>query len=429
VNFPRVCLVRQNLVDRSLKDIPSEVQRELERAALASRIRPGARIAIGAGSRGIAGVATILRAVVDYWRAHGCKPFIFPAMGSHGSATAEGQAQVLAGYGITEGSMGCPIISSLDVVATGRTPEGIETFMDRSAHESDGVMLVGRVKWHTDFTGRNESGLVKMAAIGMGKLAGAQRYHTEGVHRGLENVLRSVYRQVARSGRLLGGLAILEDAAHSTARVVALPVEDLEEREAELLELVKSWMARIPVSPLDLLIVDEIGKSISGTGMDTRVINRTIEGHFDWDPHFPSIRRIFVRDFTAHSDGNATGVGMADFISDRLLAKINWQATYTNVLTAGNPAGSRLPVHFPTDRQCLEAIAQTVGRTDPAQIRIGWITNTMQLGSFAFSENLLAEVSKEPALHVASPLVPLPFDADGNLPTLGKLAGTAVGQK
>jgi hypothetical protein len=421
VNFPRICLVRQNLIDRSLKDIPGEVSSELEKSSLAAKVKPGARIAIGAGSRGIANIATIVKAVVDYWLAHGCKPFIFPAMGSHGSATAEGQAGVLAGYGITEAAMGCPVISSLDVVATGRTPEGIETFMDRHAYESDGVMLVGRVKWHTDFNGGIESGLVKMTAIGMGKLAGAQRYHTEGVHRGLENVLRSVYRQVAQSGKLLGGLAILEDATHSTARVTALPVEGLEEREAELLKLVKSWRARIPVSPLDLLIVDEMGKSISGTGMDTRVINRTVEGLFDCDPHMPLIRRIYVRDFTAHSDGNATGMGMADFISDRLLAKVNWQATYTNVLTAGNPGGSHTPVHFPTDRQSLEAIARTVGRTDPAQMRIGWITNTMELGLFAFSENVLAEVRKDPALAVVSPPIDLPWDAEGNLLKLKEL--------
>ncbi|HSW49973.1 MAG TPA: hypothetical protein VLH09_07340, partial [Bryobacteraceae bacterium] len=335
MNFPRICLVKQDLIDRSLTDIPGAAAEELQRAGLAGKVKPGARIAIGAGSRGIANLAVIVKAVVDYWLAHGCKPFIFPAMGSHGAATAEGQASVLASYGVTESAMGCPIISSLEVVATGRTPEGIETYMDRQAYESDGVMLVGRVKWHTDFNGGIESGLVKMAGIGMGKLAGAQRYHSASVKHGLERVLRSAYRQVSQTGKLLGGLAILEDARHSTARVAALRAEELEEREAELLAQVKSWMARIPISPLDILIVDEMGKNISGTGMDTKVINRTIEGHFDVDPELPSIRRIFVRDFNAHSDGNGTGVGMADVITDRLLAKINWPATYTNVLTAG----------------------------------------------------------------------------------------------
>ncbi len=403
------------------------MRRELESAGFAAKVKPGARIAIGAGSRGIANIAGIVKGVVDYWRSHGCNPFIFPAMGSHGSATAEGQAGVLASYGITEAAMGCPIVSCLDVVSTGTTPEGIETFMDRQAYESDGVVLVGRVKWHTDFTGRIESGLMKMAAIGIGKLAGAQRYHSASVKLGLERVIRSVYSQVSKTGRLVGGLAILEDAAHNTARVAAVRSEELAEREAELLDHVKSWMARIPISPLDILIVDELGKNISGTGMDTKVINRTIEGHFDHDPALPSIRRIFVRDFNAHSDGNATGVGMADVISDRLLAKINWQATYTNVLTAGNPAGSRTPIHFPTDRACLEAISQTVGKMDQSQIRIGWITSTMQLGFFGFSENLLDEIGKNAVLQVTSPLVELPFDAEGNLPELKRLAGTLAG--
>jgi hypothetical protein len=421
VEFPRICLVRQDLADHSLKDIPGAVRRELEEACFASLVKPGAGIAIGAGSRGIANVGIIVKAVVDYWRSHGCCPFIFPAMGSHGSATAEGQAGVLAGYGITEATMGCPIVSCLEVVSTGATPEGIETFMDRHAHGSDGVMLVGRVKWHTDFTGRIESGLMKMAAIGLGKLAGAQRYHSAAVKFGLERVIRSVYSQINQTGRFLGGLAILEDAAHNTARVAAVPAGQLERREAELLDQVKSWMARIPISPLDILIVDEMGKSISGTGMDTKVINRTIEGHFDFDPCLPSIRRIFVRDFASHSDGNATGVGMADIISDRLLAKINWQATYTNVLTAGNPAGSRTPIHLPTDRECLEAISQTVGKLDPAQVRIGWITSTMHLGSFGFTENLLDEIRADAALQVVSPPVELPFDPEGNLTSLRTL--------
>jgi hypothetical protein len=421
VNFPRICLVRQDLADRSLKDIPGEVRSQLEKADLAGRVKPGARIAIGAGSRGIANLAAIVRAVVEYWQAHGCRPFIFPAMGSHGSATAEGQAAVLAGYGITETAMSCPIISSLEVVSTGRTAEGIETFMDRHAFESDGVMLVGRVKWHTDFTGKIESGLVKMAAIGTGKMAGAHQYHVAGVTLGLEQVIRSAFRQIAASGKLLGGLAILEDARHATARVAALRTEEMEEREAELLEQVKSWMARIPVDSLDLLIVDQMGKSISGTGMDTKVVNRHIEGRLNCFPGLPQIRRIYVRDLSPHSDGNAIGIGMADIISDRLLGKINWQATYTNTLTSGNPAGARTPIHFLTDRECLESIAMTVGRVDPGHMTIGWITDTLQLGLLGLSENLLGEIRRNPALEVTSPPASLPFDAEGNLPALGQL--------
>src|SRR5207244_10224845 len=197
---------------------------------------------IGVGSRGIANIATIVRSVVDYWKQQGCRPFIFPAMGSHGAATAEGQADVLAHYGIHEATMGCPIVSALEVVPLGKTAEGIEAFMDRSAYESDGVMLVGRVKAHTDFAGKIESGLFKMMAIGLGKFAGAQRYHTYAYKLGLEQVIRSVGRQVLASGKILGGLAILEDAHHNTAQLTAVPVESMEQREEELLSLAKSWM-------------------------------------------------------------------------------------------------------------------------------------------------------------------------------------------
>src|SRR6476620_8918590 len=231
MDFPRLLQVRQKFPDRRIHDIPATVSRELTGSPFAARLRPGARVAIGVGSRGITNLATIVRSVVDYWKSAGMRPFIFPAMGSHGAATAEGQADVLAHYGIIEETMGCPIVSSLEVVPAGKTPEGISTFMDRNAYESDGVMLVGRVKWHTDFAGKIESGLFKMMAIGLGKFAGAQRYHTYAYKLGLEHVIRSVGRQVLASGKILGGLAILEDAHHATAQVTAVPVEEMEQKE------------------------------------------------------------------------------------------------------------------------------------------------------------------------------------------------------
>lgn len=427
MNFPRIYLVRQNFPDRRIKDIPGEVRRQLERAAFASKVKPGARIAIGAGSRGISGLAVILKAVVDFWKEHGCRPFVFPAMGSHGGGTAEGQASVLAHYGVDEASMGCPIVSSLDVVSTGRTPEGIETFMDRNASESDGVMLVARVKWHTDFSGKIESGLCKMSAIGIGKLAGAQRYHAFALRLGMEHVIRSVFRQVAESGKILGGLAILEDGGHSTAQLAALSIEDLVEREEQLLELVKSWSARIPVDSLDILIVDKMGKNISGTGMDTKIVNRSVHGHSNCFPDAPFIRRVFARDLDDLSYGNAVGVGMADIVSDRLLNKIDWGATYLNSLTASATAGSRTPIHFPTDRECLERIALTVGEFDTKEVTIGWIANTMELGLLGLSENLLAEVGGDATLEIVSPALDLRFDAQGNLPDLTELKAAVAG--
>jgi len=309
MRFSRLLPVRQNFPDRSIRDIPAAVRRELSAAPFASRLKPGARVAIGVGSRGITNIATIVRSAVDYWKSQGMRPFIFPAMGSHGAATAEGQADVLAHYGIIEETMGCPIVSSLEVVPVGKTPEGIATFMDRNAHDSDGVMLVGRVKWHTDFAGKIESGLFKMMAIGLGKFAGAQHYHTYAYKMGLERVIYSIGRQVLASGKILGGLAILEDAYHNTAQLTAVPVESMERREEELLSLAKSWMGKIPLD-LDILILDEIGKNISGAGMDTKVVNRGVQGLYNPWPEAPAIERIFIRDLSSLSYGNGVGLGM-----------------------------------------------------------------------------------------------------------------------
>ena len=415
MNFPRMLPVRQNFPDRRIQDIPGEVQRQLSSAGFGRRLRPGARVALGVGSRGIANIAAIVRAVADFWKSQGCEPFIFPAMGSHGAATAEGQADVLAHYGIHEATMGCPVVSSLDVVSLGKTSDGIEAFMDRSAFESDGVMMIGRVKWHTDFAGKIESGLFKMMAIGLGKFAGAQRYHTYAYRLGLEHVIRSVGRQVLKSGKILGGLAILEDANHHTGQLTAVPVEGMEQKEEELLTLAKSWMGRIPVSQLDVLIIDEIGKHISGAGMDTKVVNRSVYGQSNPWPDTPRIERIFIRGISKMSYGNGVGLGMADVVSDRLVNNINWLPTHINSLTASSPQAVRTPIHFPTDRECLERISPTVGKVELSEVTYGWIVNTMELASLKLSENLRDEIAKNPLLEVMGPAEDLEFDADGNL--------------
>ncbi len=410
----RLLPVRQNFPDRRIRDVNDEVQRQLAASGFSSRLKPGARVAIGIGSRGIANIAAIARAVVDYWTSQGFQPFIFPAMGSHGAATAEGQADVLAHYGINQASMGCPVISALDVVSLGKTADGIEAFMDRNAFDSDGVMLLGRVKWHTDFAGKIESGLFKMMAIGLGKFAGAQRYHTYAYKLGLEHVIRSVGRQVLKSGKILGGLAILVDANHNTAQLTAVPVEDMERKEEELLALVKTWMGRIPM-PLDILILDEIGKNISGAGMDTKVVNRSVYGDYNPWPGEPRIERIFLRDLSDSSYGNGVGLGMADVIHPRLLEKIDWNPTAINSLTASTPSAIRIPVHFPTDRECLERIAPTVGKVDLSEVTYGWIKNSLELGFLKLSENLRDEIKKNPILEIVGPAEEMEFDAAGNL--------------
>jgi len=335
-------------------------------------------------------------------------------MGSHGAATAEGQADVLAHYGIHEATMDCPVRSSLDVVSLGKTADGIEAFLDRNAYESDAVMLIGRVKWHTDFAGKIESGLLKMMAIGLGKFAGAQTYHTYAYKLGLEHVIRSVARQVLKSGKVVGGLAILEDANHNTGQITAVPARDMERKEEELLALVKTWKGRIPM-PLDILILDEIGKNISGAGMDTKVVNRSVYGDYNPWPDEPRIERVFVRNLTDTSYGNAVGVGMADVIHDGLLEKVDWNATRINSLTASTPSAIRIPIHYPTDRECLEKIAPTVGRLDLSQVTYGWIQNSLEIGYMKLSENLREEIQKNPALEIVGTAEEFDFNSTGNL--------------
>ncbi|MCP5116168.1 MAG: hypothetical protein GY953_35525, partial [bacterium] len=412
---PRVLAVRQRFPDKAIADIPGEVRKQMSGAGFASRVRPGAEVAIGVGSRGISNLATIVRATVDYWREHGARPFLFPAMGSHGAATAEGQAKVLAEYGITEPEMGCPVHSQLEVVHTGRTPEGIDTWVDKLAYESGGIMLVGRVKWHTDFDGEIESGLFKMMAIGLGKFAGALHYHTHAYKLGMEPMILSVGRQILNSGKMLGGLAILEDANHNTGMLAAVPSDVLEQREKELLALAKTWMGHIPVPEVDILIVDQMGKDVSGAGMDTKVINRCSDSAPNPWKGLPRIERIFVRELSDRSYGSAVGIANADIVTDRLVAAIDPRPTNVNALTASVPGTARVPMHYPTDRECLEKLFPTVGKFRGTDVTVAWIHNTMELSRCVVSENLLPQIEQDPIAEVTSDPQPLEFDETGNL--------------
>jgi hypothetical protein len=413
MSFPRMLVVRQKFPDRRIPDVAAEVRTQLAASNFATRLKPGSRIAIGVGSRGIHSIATIVRSAVQYWKNAGMQPFLFPAMGSHGAASAAGQADVLAHYGITAASMGCPLVSQLEVVSLGKTDDGIEAFMDREAYDSDGVMLIGRVKWHTDFAGKIESGLFKMMAIGLGKFAGAQRYHAYAYRLGLEHIIATVGRQVLKSGKILGGLAILEDANHNTGKIDAVPVELMEQREQENLALVKTWMAKIPMD-LDILILDEIGKNISGAGMDTKVVNRGVNGEYNPWPDAPHFERIFVRDLSELTYNSAVGLGMADVVTNRLVDRINWEPTIINSLTANTPAAIRTPVHFATDRECLERFAPTVGKLDLSHVTYGWIRNSMELGRIGLSENLRAQVERNPLLEIEA-AIDFEFDGQNNL--------------
>jgi hypothetical protein len=414
VDLSPFLLVRQHFDSHTLGDITGAVHRTLSASGMAAGLQPGSEIAIGVGSRGIANIDRIVAAAVAWWKAQGMQPFLFPAMGSHGAATASGQAAVLAKYGITAGSMDCPVRSSLAVVSLGVTPQGIPVVMDRTAHRSAGVMLCGRVKWHTDFSGALESGLFKMMAIGLGKLAGARSYHTFAYRIGMEAVIRGVGRHVLASGRILGGLAILEDASHDTAHVEAVPAANMERREEQLLALAKTWMPRLPAD-LDVLIVNEMGKNFSGSGLDTKVINRAVWGDVNPWPGIPRVGRLFVRDLSPLSYGNATGIGMADVVHRRILKKIRRKPTYVNALTSSQPGSIRTPIHYPSDRECLQAICATVGRHNPADVTVGWIANTLDLGLTAFSANLKGELEQNPRIEILGGARPLEFDARGDL--------------
>lgn len=415
MQLPRIVRVRQNFPSRALTDVRASVTKTLSDSSFVSKLHPGARVGIGVGSRGITNIAEIVKASVDFWKSAGMEPFLFPAMGSHGAATAEGQADVLAHYGITAEAMGCPLISQLEVVSLGKDQHGIEAFLDKVAFEADGVMLVGRVKWHTDFAGKLESGLFKMMAIGLGKFAGAQRYHTYAYKLGLETVIRSVGRQVLASGKILGGLAILEDAYHKTAHLEAVPVEEMEAREEELLELTKSWMGRIPFD-LDILMLDEIGKPISGAGMDTKVVNRSVNGLYNPWPG-PKFERIYIRDLHPQSYGNGVGLGMADVVHDRLLSKIDWNPTRINSLTASTPSAIRTPIHFGSDLACLECMYPTVGKLDLSSVTLGWVKNSLQLTPCAFSENLLPQIKANSQLEILGDPEEIELDSQGNFRT------------
>jgi hypothetical protein len=408
--------IRQNFPHRAIPDIAGTLRSELESSGLASRLPANSRIAIGAGSRGISNLSLIVRGVVEYFTAAGHWPFIFPAMGSHGAGTAAGQASVLAHYGIDESTMGCPVLSTFDIVSLGRTSRGIEAFSGREAWESDAIFLVSRVKWHTSFAGALESGVSKMLAIGIGKREGATSVHGHGRNIGMEAAIRSVASHILATGKVLGGLAILEDAFHDTAKLAVLPADGLTEREEELLRLVKTWMVKIPLPAVDVLIVDEIGKNISGTGMDLKIVNRGTAAQCNLWPDTTLIERIFVRDLSPLSYGNAVGIGVADVLHDRMLPKIDVNAGRVNAVTSGSLALVRTPLHCATDRECFDLVAATVGKFDRKDVTIAWIRNTLDLEHLAVSENLREEIAKNPSVEITAHSFEMPFDANGNLP-------------
>jgi len=416
MSLPKVVRVQQNFDASHITDIPKTVSQQIGKLGLQGRLKPGQTVAITGGSRGVANIAVILRSIVDELRKLDVRPFIIPAMGSHGGGTAEGQRLVLEHYGITEASMGVPIRATMETTQVGETPQGIPVFLDNYALEADHVVVVNRVKPHTDFDGDIESGLCKMMAIGLGKHTGAIHYHRANIKHGYYTVITNVSRVVRANCEILFGLGIVENAYDETAVIEAMLTPEIENSERRLLAIAKSSLARIPFDQGDVLVVDEMGKNISGAGMDTNVIGRNVSQR-ERGPIKPWFTRIFVRDLTEESNGNAVGIGLADLVSRRLVNKIDYSPTYINAITSTNVEAARVPVTFDTDREAMETAFSTCGNSLEA-CRMIWIKNTLKLDQFIATEALLDEIGSKPHLKVLEQLGELSFDGKGNLPEL-----------
>jgi hypothetical protein len=419
VNYPKFLRIRQHFERPRIADVAAAVRAALEPLDLGRRIRPGHSVALTAGSRGIANIPTVLRAVADFLNHLGAKPFLVPAMGSHGGGTAEGQRHILESYGITEEFVGVPIKASMDVVSIGTTAEGYPVLLDRHAAAADHIGVVARVKPHTNYHGPIESGLLKMMMIGLGKHAGALAYHRILLEQPYDQVVRSVGRTMRANAPIAFGLALVENAYDETALIEGVLPADFEPREEKLLARARSLLAQLPYRTADLLVIDEIGKNVSGSGMDTNVVGRK-RAHRGEGPGAdqPSMRLIFVRGLTDKTHGNAAGIGLADFTTTRLVQEMDYRSTVINCLTAGYPEGANLPVHFGSDREVIDAALAIIGTRRPEEARVMRIRNTLELERVELSEPCLDNGSPCNRFEPLGPAQALAFDAAGNLPPL-----------
>ncbi len=416
LELPLMVTCRQRL-HRAGLDAGAIAQRTHERLAaldLRRRVRPGMRIAIGAGSRGIANYHIVMRVVIEHLRSLGASPFIIPAMGSHGGATPEGQAALLAGLHISQTTMGCPVLATMDVVELGRTAAGLPVYLDAHAHAADGLVVVNRIKPHTNFRGRIESGLMKMLAIGTGKQAQADAIHKLGAN-ALRDHMPDIGRAVIASGRVVCGVGLIEDACHDTCDVVALAPGDIEREEARILAKVKAWSPRLPVDELDLLVVERIGKDISGTGMDTNVIGRVQLVDFAAFPS-PRIHLIAALGLSEGTHGNAIGMGLCDLISQRLRDGIDFPSTYVNVITGQCPKNAAMPLTLPTDREVVAtALRSLVPGRGPREAMVIRIRDTLHLERFEVSAPLADRLRGRDGIALDGEPAPMRFAADGSL--------------
>src|SRR5918998_1691508 len=412
VEPPLVALVEQRVdAPQGLADIRAAVGEALRSVEI-----PLGSVAIGVGSRGVGRIGDVVAALVGFLQEAGAEPFIVPAMGSHGASTAEGQAQVLAHLGVSEERVGCPVRATMEAVKIGETPAGVEVFMDRNAYEADSVVVVNRIKPHTAFRGEVESGPTKMLAIGLGKQKGAHSVHAAGWGN-IHETIPEAARVAVETGKVAFGLAVLENADEEPYKVAAIPAEKLEEGEAPLLEEAKRKLLRLPFDEIDILIVDEIGKNISGDGADPNVTGRypTVAASGG-----PTVNRMVYLGLTEVTGGNANGLGMADVVTERLAGSMDRPSTYMNALTSTTPAPVKTPMVMPTDEMAIAAALTMCAGITPAEARLVRIENTIKLGTIWVSEALLGEVENNERLEILEEPQPMRFERGEIVPNPGE---------
>jgi Lactate racemase N-terminal domain len=413
MKFPPVARVRQTSPQPRIVDIPGTVRQLVHSSRLRERVKPGGTVAVGIGSRGVNQIDVVAKAIVGALGELGYRPFIVAAMGSHGGATPEGQRALLESYGVTTETMGVPVKTDMDTVILGTNPVGLPIHFDKNAYRADGLVLVNRIKPHTDFHAPHESGVLKMLVIGLGKREGAAQVHKLGV-RGLREVLPEVGRFLISNTPLALGLGIIENAEDWPAEIVALEPETIFDREPALLERARSLMARLPFDQIDVLVIGELGKNYSGAGLDPNVIGRLM---IETQPDFerPSITRLVVLDVSDESHGNIVGVGFADLTTDRLVAKMDPDSFRINVITSCCLERARIPLTLPTDRDVIAVALDTCWRIDPMQARVVIIPNTLELKTLWVSPALDDDVRSISELSREGDFVPIPFLEDGSL--------------
>ena len=414
VTLPPMLMIRQNFEVPPELDIEAAMDVEWDRLAPTLGISPAARIAVGVGSRGIDNLARVTRKVVDKLRQAGTKPFVIPAMGSHGGATAQGQIEVLAERGITEQSAGAPIEASMETISLGTGGENIPLFLDRLAYEADGIVLINRVKPHTNFIGATESGVMKMLAIGLGNQKGAEHYHRLSLLRPQYEIISTAARTLLDRSKFLFGVALLENQHHQTCSLKMAGKQHIEQVEAGLLEQARVLLPGLPVEQVDLLIIDEMGKDISGEGIDPNVVGRDCCSYGARRDN-PCVTRILVRDLTEATRGSALGIGQADFTLKRLVDKIDFEVTAINCLTACCPEAGRVPLTYDNDRQALAAALTTIRPSQPDEVGIVYIKNTLDLRRMMVSQAYAEQLERDPGQVVEAVGKSFEFDLEGML--------------